>query len=222
MASGVSTIALTLPIIASNAIFSCRRAAKGFNALDEHPVYGAMNMDIAAGQVLKGVRVAEGLAPGVSAVASSSGIFNTLAESGKAIKALSKFVDFTSKNINPIICVTSGVKVLGSDDKVNTAAKEALALTTMFASEGAAKAILAMPIVKNGGKAVSHNGIARSFVAKQIEALEETCATKKLFDKIPLNGMPSALKGVFFVLASIYGYKLGAYVAEKVTGYKEN
>ena len=218
MASGVSTIALTLPIIVSNAIFSCRRAAKGLNALDEHPVYGAMNMDIAAGQVLKGVRVAEGLAPGVSAVSSSSGIFNTLAESGKAIKALSKFVDFTSKNINPIICVTSGVKVLGSDDKVNTAAKEALALTTMFASEGAAKAILGMPIVKNGGKSVGDN--AGSFIAKHISNLEKKCA--KEFNKIPMKGIPSALKGVFFVLASIYGYKLGAYVAEKVTGYKEN
>ena len=56
MPAGLSSIALFTPIIASNAIFSARRASRGVEAIDEKPIYGAMNMNIAAGQVFKGLK----------------------------------------------------------------------------------------------------------------------------------------------------------------------
>ena len=60
--SAVSTIALFSPVVASSAVFSARRAKRGAEAIDENPVYGVMNMDIAAGQTLKAARGAQAIA----------------------------------------------------------------------------------------------------------------------------------------------------------------
>ena len=55
--TGISTVALCCaPIAASNAVFSFRRASRGLDAIAEQPLYGAMNLDIAAGQTLKGTK----------------------------------------------------------------------------------------------------------------------------------------------------------------------
>ena len=56
MTSGLSSIALFAPAIASNAVFSFRRASRGVDAIDENPIYGMMNMDIAAAQTLKAAK----------------------------------------------------------------------------------------------------------------------------------------------------------------------
>ena len=48
----VSSLALFTPLVASNAIFSARRASRGVDAMDENPVLGAMNMTIAGAQIV--------------------------------------------------------------------------------------------------------------------------------------------------------------------------
>ena len=53
MTSGLSSIALFAPAAASSAVFSFRRASRGADAIDEKPIYGMMNIDLAAGQALK-------------------------------------------------------------------------------------------------------------------------------------------------------------------------
>ena len=224
MTSGVQAIALIAPVVTTNTIFSMRRANRGLDNIGEHPMYGAMNLDIAAGQILKGTRAALTSNPVLEHEIGTA--LNGVANSSKFMKGVSKVLNFTADNINPIICVTGGLKVLGSDDKLDTAARETLSLSTMFAFEGAAKSILGMPAIKRvNGKTVK---IAREalykkspFITKQIEAFEDYCAVKKLFNKIPLNGLPGILKGVGFVLASIYGYKLGAKIASKIIDGKQ-
>ena len=51
----MSGVAAVSPIV-YNAIFSTRRANRGAEAMEETPLYGAMNMTIAGAQVFKGAQ----------------------------------------------------------------------------------------------------------------------------------------------------------------------
>ena len=84
--TGISAIALTCaPVVASNAVFSARRLDRGFDAIGENPLYGAMNMDIAAGQTLKGTQAATTLAS-----VSNKEVAQTLQGATEAIKKASE------------------------------------------------------------------------------------------------------------------------------------
>ena len=226
MTAGIEAAALLTPIITTNLVFSARRASKGVNSMDENPAYGLMNIDIAAAQILKGTRAAVAFNPELekNIYDSVKGVTNV----SKTAKGVYKILNFTADYINPVICLTSGIKVLGSDDKLDTAAREALALSAMFASEGAAKRILGMPV----GKVINGKHISTpkcealykevGFLKKYLEKFDEVCANSKLFGKIPLNGVPGAIKGMLFVLASIFGYKIGHAVANKLLGKENN
>lgn len=231
MTSGISAIALFAPVVASNAVFSVRRASRGVDAMAENPVYGAMNMDIAAGQTLKGARAVKALAcvSNPAAEESFSGAADAirgLSQSNKLLNGVGKIINFTADNINPIICLTSGVKVLGSDDKVDAAARESLALGTMFGSEALAKEILGLSRKKNvNGKkqTVVGDGLYKKnlFLKEQSEAIKDFCETKKLFNKYSLKMLPGVAKGLLFVSASIMGYQLGSVIADAILGEKK-
>ena len=62
--------------------------------------------------------------------------FSRISENDKAFGYLSKGVKFASENINPLICVSSGINVLTSDDKQSAVIAEAGNLAGMFAMEG--------------------------------------------------------------------------------------
>ena len=62
--------------------------------------------------------------------------FQKIAQSDKTFKYISKGVKFASENINPLICVSSGINVLTSDDKQSAVIAEAGNLAGMFAMEG--------------------------------------------------------------------------------------
>lgn len=62
--------------------------------------------------------------------------FTKISENDKAFRYLSKGVKFASENINPLICVSSGINVLTSDDKQSAVIAEAGNLAGMFAMEG--------------------------------------------------------------------------------------
>ncbi len=229
MPAGIQTIGLFAPIVASNAIFSTRRASKGVDSINENPIYGAMNLDIAAGQVVKGVNAAKEIADVSNkevsqAAKGASETIKNLSNCNKFIGGVSKVIDFTANNINPIICATSAVKVLfGSDDKIDATAREALALGTMFGSEAIAKRILGMPYTtKEKGASVTHKREAlykkNPFLEKQAEALKDFCETKKICNKVSLKFVPGAAKGLAFVGASIAGYKLGNFASDLILG----
>ena len=226
MTAGIEAAALLTPIITTNLVFSARRASKGVDNMDENPAYGLMNIDIAAAQVLKGTRAALAFNPELE-----KNIFDSVksvTNASKAAKSVYKILNYTADNINPVICLTSGIKVLGSDDKMDCAAREGLALSAMFASEGAAKRILGMPVGKMvNGKHIStpkYNALYNEigFLKKYLEKFDIACANKKLFGKISLKGVPGLIKGILFVLASIFGYKLGHAVADKLLGKENN
>lgn len=230
MPSGISTIAALTPIVASNAVFSVRRASRGAEAMDENPVYGAMNIDIAAGQVLKGVRAMNEIASmsNAQSAATLNGAkeaIKNLSKTSKIMNTTAKVVKFTADNINPIICLTSGVKVLGSEDKLDTGITEAMALTSMFTAEKCAKEFLGLSRKKliNGKKVavVGNAGYEKLFKKEQLNAITDFCSTKKLFNKFSLEMLPGTVKGLAFVSASILGYKLGTVVARALLGKEE-
>ena len=228
--AALESIALFTPLLASNAVFAKRRMDRGLDAMDDNKAYGIMNFDIAAGQVLKGARAIKGLSVasvGMSAMDSILGAANTAQKAttaNKVLRGAGKIIDFTADHINPIICVASGVKVLGSDDKVDTALRESMALGCMFASEAAAKSIIGMPYFEKdkAGKVITKNREAlykkNPFVSKQVSAMKDFCETKKLFNKISLKAAPGIIKGALFVTASITGYEVGSKIANKVLG----
>jgi hypothetical protein len=222
------------PVVASSAVFSARRAKRGADAIDENPVYGVMNMDIAAGQTLKALRAAQAIAvvADPSLKESMNGAANTIKEmskSSKFVKGVGKVVSFTADHVNPLICVTSGIKVLGAEDKKETAIRETYALATMFGAEALAKEILGMPYTvkdKTTGQSITKNRDAlykkNPFLKKQVDALTDFCETKKAFGKISLKAVPGAGKGLLFVGASIGGYKLGTAIANAFLGKPEH
>ena len=234
MSACIEKLALCTPVVASCGVFAPRRIVRGIDAMDDnHPLYGTANLVIAGGQTLKGIRAAEDLTKTAHITSASDSInamsnaFKGFTESSKFFKLFSKVLNFASDNVNPLICAAGAIKVLGSDDKADAASREILGLGTMFGFEYAAKRILGMPY-----KALHLDGtsemVAREalyhknpFIEKQVKAFEDYCSTAKLFKKISLASVPGALKGIFFVIASITGYKLGGKIASCLLGKDE-
>lgn len=124
-----------------------------------------------------------------------------VAQGSRALGYLGKGINFASKNVNPLICVSGGIKVLTSDDPASAMIQEAAALKAMFTCEKLMKAN--MDNVKNIGCV---KGVATKFL--------NFCANTKGFGKLPM-----ILKGVAFVggsmLAYDVGHKFGTFVTDK-------
>ena len=230
--AGIASIALFAPVVASNAVFSARRASRGIENLEENPLFALANFDIAAGQVLKGGRAAKALAimadPSLDvATKGAAETIKSTSTAGKILKGAGKVVSFTADNINPIIIGAGAIKVLGSDDKLDAAARETTALTCMFGAEAAAKAFVGMPVLdKVNGKTVATHvdgSYKKLFTGKQLETLNELFLVKKSmaecsFGQKLLKATPGVAKGLLFVGASIAGYKVGSKIADAVLG----
>lgn len=227
MAAGISTIASLSPIFASQFIFSKRRFDRGVDALATNPLNAAMNLDIATAQFAKGSSAALNAAKASNAeleqaVQGINDVVKNVANSSKVAKGFTKVVDFTARNINPVICVTSGVKALTAekDKRLETAADETCRLSTMFAGEGAYKLITGMPrYVRENGRLVSKP--ADKALYKDIECVKNVvdkftkfCDETVVFKKLPLNFLPGTLKGLGFVITSILSYQIGASISK--------
>ena len=232
MSAGLAISAL-IPSVTTGAIFSSRRASSGIdNMSSDNPYVGLMNMDIAAGQITNAAKSTFDIAR-CSSNAVANGLVSAeesirnLSNANKVASGLSKVIKFTADNINPLICLTGGIKVACADDKADEAGRESLALGAMFASEATARKVLGMPVkkVNKDGKKqfVTQEGLYRKnpFLKKQSEALVEYCSTKTFMNH-SLKFVPGTLKGVGFALASIFGYKAGHKAAEMILGERKS
>ena len=235
--AGIASIALFAPLVASNAIFSARRASRGVDAMDENPLFALANFDIAAAQILKGGRAAKALTMAIDEVnnVATQGSKKLIEKGTKVVqqstknlstidkiaKGAGKVISFTADNINPIIVGAGVLKVAGSDDKLDTAARESTSLLCMFAAEDAMKNFVGMPgITKENGiiKSLPKEGAYKKlFTEKQLNAIKDYCATKKC-----LKYAAGGAKGLLFVGASIAGYKLGDMIATAILGEKKD
>ncbi len=144
--------------------------------------------------------------------------YNKCAEKSKILDYTGKAVKWATKNVNPLICASSVVKVGLSDDKPNAIVTETGALAGMFAGEGLMKAEM--------GKLINPENITK--VAQKMENTKPLKSVAKYLLKAGNASNASAvIKGIAFVCGSIASYsvgqKLGEKYSEKVTslfGYK--
>lgn len=248
MTAGVSAVTLAIPILAAQAVFATRRVNRGIDAMDENPVYAAANLGIASGQVLKGLKAVNSLAmtadPTLASVSEGAkNLIKQLSDTNKTLgtiaKGAAKGVNIISNNVNPVIIGAGALKVAGADDKLDEAARESTRLLCMFGAEAGAKALIGMPYLDKIGKETvlaGRDGILNKqfnnlFKGKQMNALKDFVSTKEFMKYVPnkiaenlpkvFNSLPSILKGVAFVSASIIGYKIGDKVATAILGKKE-
>lgn len=127
---------------------------------------------------------------------------NTAAESEKVLRGLGKTVNFFAKNINPLICVTSGVKVMTAEDKHSTLIQETAALSAMFAGEAWMK--------DNLSKVAEIKGIDK--IAEKVMAFSKTFKGGGV--------IPAAIKGTAFVIGSCTAYNMGSKFGHLLTDKK--
>lgn len=126
----------------SSLIFACRNVDKTQNGeIGRAPVAAAQSINV-MNEVTK---YNKALAKGADAATS---IFNKMAEHNKAVNYAVKGVNWATKNVNPLICVSGGLKVAMAEDKTSAAINEVAALSTMFAGETIAKKALPKLIEK--------------------------------------------------------------------------
>ena len=141
--------------------------------MDSNVVESIGNLDLCAGQTLKGVRATNDMIKSIESSASANiksmnnanavargsrlldGIncaVKSAEESSKFLKGVADVVKFTADNINPVIYTVAGIKVLGSKDDENpmivTAAEEAGAIGTMRLGEELYSNSMGMPTQK--------------------------------------------------------------------------
>lgn len=126
----------------------------------------------------------------------------TFAKNEKLLQYAGTAVDWASKKVNPLICISSGIDVLRADDKQSTAITNATALVSMFAVEKVMKNELDnIPKIKGVDK----------IAEKILKFSKETPHMK---------GIPAIIHGVAFVTGSVMAYnigeKFGKKLAEKV------
>ena len=216
--------------IVSGTTFATRRANTGLQA--DNAAQSAMNLGVATGQV---ERVAECTA---NAARISKGGFAEIvtqvekdlskaSKKDKILQNLGKGAKFIGDNVNNIICVTSGVKILTSDDPIKESMVEIPGVALMlYGTEPLWKNMVGMSDYKRkNGKLVEKKRHAwfknSEILSKQAEAVKDYCATKK-FLGLTLKPVPSIVKGVGLALFSIGGYQggraLGNLAADAVFG----
>ena len=153
MSSGIAITAY-MPSIVSSGIFSTRRANSSIDALNNNnPFVGAMNLDIAAGQVTNAAKGIVDIAKEqknsiYNGVISAEKMIKSAQTSNKFLNGIGKIVNYTADHINPIIVATGALKVATAKEKDDALIQEGIALPTMFLFEAGAKKLIGMPINK--------------------------------------------------------------------------
>ena len=222
-----AAISAILPSIVSGVTFSTRRGNRGANS--NNMVEGTANCIIAGGQSFKAFECSAELAKNFE----SSGLGNKIitateaiseySKGDKVLKGLGNGLKFVGEYVNHFITLTEGLRVLCADDKEGAAVESAFALGTMFTFEKCAKKVLGI------SKFTRVNGVITPIPQKAL--YEEVKVVKECVEKFvnwcsktnvlghSLEHLPSVLRGLGFVCASIAGYRTGAYIGRKIVSF---
>lgn len=139
---------------------------------------------------------------------SAVSVFSDLAKQNKAFEYAGKFTQFAVNNVNPLICVSGGIKTAMSDDKVKTGITEVSALSTMFAGEA---------FIKEKYDKFVESKSCKDVVTK----LSKTKLLKPVFDyleKHKLKGKAGfIIKGLTFVAGSMMSYSIGQGIGDDIS-----
>ena len=225
----VSAITAFLPFVTSGSIFAPRRIGKA-NGRD-NAILSIMDYDVAAGQSAKVVEGAANIAKESKTllavkVMEHEKALQSFLESEKLANGAGKVLRFTMNNINPLIGVTEGVKVLLADDKERAAITGGCAFGGMLLGEAAAKNFLGLAKTnyKNGKYEVTPREAIYKKIFKEewINTVRDFCKTKTFMNKHIFKYLPKVGGGMLFAGSSIgswyFGGKGGEYIADKVLG----
>lgn len=131
---------------------------------------------------------------------SALSVFDKYAKQYKAVDYAGKAVNWATHNVNPLICISGGIKTLTSDDKVHTGITQLGALSGMFLGEGLIK--------------LYQNQIFNEKnVSDIVKRFQNTRGLKTVCEKLLKSGncgkAASILKGLAFVTGSITSYSIG-------------
>jgi len=122
----------------------------------------------------------------------------TFAKSEKLLAYAGKAVDIASKNVNPLICVSSVIDVVNSDDKQSAIITNTAALGSMFAVE---------KVMKDHLDDIPKLECFKDFSEKILKYSKETPHMK---------GIPAIIHGVAFVAGSVLAYSIGEKLGKSV------
>lgn len=137
-------------------------------------------------------------------------VFSDLSQENKVMNYAGKFAKFASNNVNPLIAVSGGVKVLMSDDKQSTAITEGSALSAMFGGEALVKKY--------------YDSIANSkTVQNTLKSAANSKYLKSVFEFIEKKNWGGAtgaiVKGLLFIAGSMTSYEIGHIAGDKIAKY---
>lgn len=186
--------------VVSSAIFCARSVDKAENKGQ----FG--RWAVAAGQAKKVVDYVQGLDNKVGKTTKTAvDAMQTASKSEKLLKFGGQALELAAKNVNPLICVSSGIDVLMADDKESALIKNVCGLGTMFAVENVMKNHLD-DVVKIKG------------IDKIAQKVMTWAKTFKGGEKV----VPAVIHGAAFVIGSCTAYnvgnKFGTLVASKAKG----
>ena len=169
-------------VLVKSSLFGFRNADKVLNTNDKGRIFADIgqftNATKAAAQ-LDNV-VGKGAQAGIEAM-------QALAKNNKTLETIGKAVNWSAKNVNPLLIGAAGYRVLTAEDKETALKQEIFGMSAMFATENAIKVLY------------------RAKIEKLIDKLPNSKA--KIAAKIA--------EGLFFVMGSIVGstvgYKIGKY-----------
>ena len=134
---------------------------------------------------------------------SAASVFSDLAKQNKAFEYVGKVTKFAINNVNPLICVSGGIKTAMSDDKIKTGITETAALTTMFAAEA---------LVKDNYERISKNVYSKITKTEKLKPILEFLEKHKWTGKAG-----SVIKALSFVAASMTAYTIGEKIGNNMS-----
>ncbi len=134
-------------------------------------------------------------------------VFSDLSKENKVMNYAGKFAKFASNNVNPLIALSGGVKVLMSDDKQSAAITETAALSAMF-----------------GGEALVKKHYDKILNSKNMQQLLTSASKQKylkpVFEFLKKKNWGGAtgaiIKGLIFLAASMSAYEVGHIAGDKI------
>ena len=148
----------------SSAIFAYRNVGKTQNGeIGRAPVAAAQALGVINEVAHYNSKVAKGADAAINA-------FTGLAQKSKVMNGVVKATKWGVNNVNPMICISSGIKIAMSEDKTSTAIKEVGALSAMFAGEAIAKRALPLlvkklPVGNKAGAVIKGLGFVAASIA---------------------------------------------------------
>lgn len=142
----------------------------------------------------------------------ASEILQKGAKGEKLLDSTVKGLNVLSKNINPLLCISAGIDVLNSDDKVEAITTNTMSLASMFTVEGLMKKHLDN-CIEIGKKGILKAGTTNETLGKIVKSISKTKHSNKI---------SAIVSGVAFVIGSCTAYSVGSKFGELLVVKKEN